>query len=94
MCSYFYWRDADLVKKIKKFAEGIDKSPHLWYSIIRKREQEISQEKGKKVMKYRVVFKDGKYWPTYFKTKRAAVLFQEQVGGEIQRKIGGNWCDY
>lgn len=45
-------------------------------------------------MKYRVVFKDGKYWPTYFKTKRAAVLFQEQVGGEIQRKIGGNWCDY
>lgn len=47
-----------------------------------------------KTMKYRVYFKDGKYFPTYFKTKRAAEMFQEQMGGEIQRKIGGEWCGY
>ena len=45
-------------------------------------------------MKFRVYFNDGKYFPTYFKTKKAAVLFQEQMGGEIQRKIGCEWCNY
>lgn len=45
-------------------------------------------------MKYRVYFKNGKYLPTYFSTKKAAVLFQEQMGGEIQRKIGGEWHNY
>jgi hypothetical protein len=42
--------------------------------------------------KFRVIHP--KYFPTYFKTKRAAVLFQEQMGGTIERKIGGNWCGY
>ena len=45
-------------------------------------------------MKYRVYFKDDKYFPTYFKTKREAVEFQARLGGEIQRKIGCEWCDY
>lgn len=45
-------------------------------------------------MKYRVYFKNEKYFPTYFKTKREAVEFQAQFGGEIQRKIGCEWCDY
>jgi hypothetical protein len=45
-------------------------------------------------MKFRVYFKDGKYFPTYFKTKREAVEFQDRIGGEIQRKIGGTWCNY
>lgn len=40
-------------------------------------------------MKFRVVHPA--YMPTYFKTKRAAVLFQEQMGGTIERRIGGNW---
>lgn len=40
-------------------------------------------------MKFRVVHPV--YMPTYFKTKRAAVLFQEQMGGTIERRIGGNW---
>lgn len=40
-------------------------------------------------MKFRVVHPH--YMPTYFKTKRAAVLFQEQMGGTIERRIGGNW---
>ena len=40
-------------------------------------------------MKFRVVHPA--YIPTYFKTKRAAVLFQEQMGGTIERRIGGNW---
>lgn len=40
-------------------------------------------------MKFRVVHP--RYMPTYFKTKRAAVLFQEQMGGTIERRIGGNW---
>ena len=45
-------------------------------------------------MKFRVYFKDGKYFPTYFKTKREAVEFQTRLGGEIQRKIGCEWCNY
>ena len=45
-------------------------------------------------MKYRVYFKDGKYFPTYFKTKREAEEFQARFGGEIQRKIGCEWCGY
>ena len=40
-------------------------------------------------MKFRVVHPA--YMPTYFKTKHAAVLFQEQMGGTIERRIGGNW---
>lgn len=40
-------------------------------------------------MKFRVIHPA--YMPTYFKTKRAAVLFQEQMGGTIERRIGGNW---
>lgn len=40
-------------------------------------------------MRFRVVHPA--YMPTYFKTKRAAVLFQEQMGGTIERRIGGNW---
>ena len=45
-------------------------------------------------MKFRVYFKDGKYYPTYFKTKKEAVLYQAQMGGEIQRKIGAEWYGY
>ncbi len=44
-------------------------------------------------MKYRVAFKDGKYFPTYFKTKKEAVTFQQEKGGCIQRKIGCEWFD-
>ena len=55
--------------------------------IVRKR-KEIKQ------MKYRVYFKNNKYFPTYFKTKKEAVEFQAQLGGEIQRKIGCEWCSY
>lgn len=50
------------------------------------------RDKGEIKMKFRVVHP--KYFPTYFKTKRAAMLFQEQMGGEIQRKIGGSWFGY
>jgi hypothetical protein len=49
---------------------------------------------GVKQMKFRVYHKDGKYFPTYFKTKKEAIEFQSCYGGEIQRKIGGNWCGY
>lgn len=45
-------------------------------------------------MKYRVYFKDGKYLPTYFKTKRDAKAFQDLMGGEIERKIGCEWVAY
>lgn len=45
-------------------------------------------------MKYRVYFPNGRYFPTYFKTKRAAEEFQNNLGGVIQRKIGGEWCNY
>jgi hypothetical protein len=45
-------------------------------------------------MKFRVYFKNGKYFPAYFKTKKEAVLYQEEMGGEIQRKIGGEWFGY
>lgn len=45
-------------------------------------------------MKFRVYFENGKYMPTYFKTKKEAVEFQLKLGGTIQRKIGGNWINY
>lgn len=45
-------------------------------------------------MKYRVYFKNGKYFPTYFKTKKEAVEFQTRLGGEVQRKIGCEWRGY
>lgn len=45
-------------------------------------------------MKYRVYFENGKYMPTYFKTKRAAAMFQEIMGGTIQRKVGCEWYNY
>jgi hypothetical protein len=32
--------------------------------------------------------------PSYFKTKRAAQMFQKIMGGEIQRKVGGEWYSY
>ena len=50
--------------------------------------------KGAKKMKYRVYFKNGKYFPTYFKTKKEAVEYQARLGGEIQRKISCEWCSY
>ena len=45
-------------------------------------------------MKFRVYFKDGKYFPTYFRTKKEAIEFQNVHGGEIQRKVGGEWYNY
>lgn len=45
-------------------------------------------------MKFRVYHKDGKYFPTYFYTKKEAVSFMNIHGGEIQRKIGGDWVGY
>ena len=41
--------------------------------------------------KFRVIHPN--YFPTYFKTKKAAKLFQEQIGGKIQRKIACDWYD-
>ena len=45
-------------------------------------------------MKFRVYFPNGKYFPTYFYTKKEAIAFQSIHGGEIQRKIGCNWVGY
>ena len=45
-------------------------------------------------MKYRVYFKNGQYFPTYFKTKKEAVAYQENHGGEVQRKIAYEWRNY
>lgn len=45
-------------------------------------------------MKFRVYQKDDKYFPSYFRTKKEAESFQVTHGGEIQRKIGGNWVGY
>ena len=45
-------------------------------------------------MKYRVYFDNGKYFPTYFKTKKEAAEFQTKFGGVIQRKIGCEWFSY
>ena len=43
-------------------------------------------------MKFRVIHPA--YLPSYFKTKRAAMMFQEIMGGTTQRKIGCEWFDY
>ena len=45
-------------------------------------------------MKFRVYFKDLRYFPTYFKTKKEAMEFQKIHGGNIQRKIGIEWVNY
>lgn len=45
-------------------------------------------------MKFRVYHKDGRYFPTYFRTKKEAESFMSVHGGEIQRKIGGGWFGY
>lgn len=43
-------------------------------------------------MKFRVIDKNGKYFPTYFKTKREAIAYTPNLANpEIQRKIGGGW---
>lgn len=36
----------------------------------------------------------GNIFATYFRTKKEAKAFAEQLGGQvhIERKIGGNWC--
>ena len=44
-------------------------------------------------MKYRVYFKNLKYFPTYFRLKREAVEFQKIHGGSIQKKIALDWVD-
>lgn len=44
-------------------------------------------------MKYRVYFKDNRYFSTYFRLKREAIAFQQAMGGTIQRKIGLEWFD-
>ena len=48
-------------------------------------------------MKYRVhneqnISSNGWVFHTYFKTKREAVAYAEEIGNAIiERKIGGNW---
>ena len=44
-------------------------------------------------MKYRIYFTSGKYFPTYFKTKKEAMEFQKFHGGSIQKKIALDWVD-
>ena len=44
-------------------------------------------------MKYRIIFENGKYFPSYFKTKTEAIAFQQRMGGCIQRKIGLEWLN-
>jgi len=38
----------------------------------------------------------GQYFHTYFRTKREAVAYAEQIGGNavIERKIGADWVAY
>ena len=57
------------------------------YDII-----QTDKRKGNKPMKFRVIHPA--YMPSYFKTKRAAQMFQNIMGGEIQRKVGGEWYGY
>lgn len=42
-------------------------------------------------MKFRVYFKDNKYFPTYFRTRREAAVYCKEHGGAIQKKIGNEW---
>jgi hypothetical protein len=43
-------------------------------------------------MKFRVIDKNGKYFPTYFKTKKEATAYLPKLENpQLQRKIGGEW---
>ena len=73
----------------------------LWYSIIRKREEQSQQSKGEKIMKYRVYNEQnyserlGCYLPTYFRTKKEAIAHAEKIGNAtIERKICSEWVAY
>ena len=44
-------------------------------------------------MKYRVIENSEKNWKfsQFFRTKKEAIAFQDEYGGTLQRKIGGEW---
>ena len=44
-------------------------------------------------MKYRVYFQNLRYFPTYFRTKKEAIAFQQEYGGSIQKKIAHEWVN-
>jgi N-acetylmuramoyl-L-alanine amidase CwlA len=54
----------------------------------------IPYKRKENIMRFRVYHRNSKWLPTYFRTKKEAVEFMEEHGGEIQRKIGGNWFGY
>lgn len=66
----------------------------IQYCQKENKQHNTKHKKGKYVMKFRVYYKDGRYFPTYFRTKKEAVGFQDKHGGEIQRKIGCDWVGY
>lgn len=66
----------------------------MCYNKGTKREGNTSKKKEIKIMKFRVYFKDNKYFSAYFYTKKEAIAFQNIYGGEIQRKVGCEWYGY
>lgn len=46
-------------------------------------------------MKYRVFKKETEHWnfSQYFYTKKEAIAFQIEYGGQLQRKIGNDWIN-
>jgi hypothetical protein len=67
----------------KIFEKGIDKAKNSCYNK--------EKNKGENIMRFRVVHPA--YMPTYFRTRRAAELFRQAVGGTIERKIGDGWFE-
>lgn len=46
-----------------------------------------------KKMRYRILKSKNERWSfcEYFRTKKEAIAFQDEYGGTLQRKIGGEW---
>jgi hypothetical protein len=66
----------------------------LYYIQIREHNTTYYTKERKNIMRFRVYHRNSKWLPTYFRTKKEAVEFMEEHGGEIQRKIGSNWFGY
>ncbi|MBQ8792760.1 MAG: hypothetical protein IJZ62_04025 [Clostridia bacterium] len=84
------------LKKFLKFLKKVLTFKNRRCNIKTVKGNTLTNKKKKEVMimKFRVYFKDGKYWPTFFRTKREAIAYQAEMGGEIQRLIGGEWIGY
>jgi hypothetical protein len=71
-------------------------------AIIKTKERHNNKHKGEKIMNYRVYNEKnwsermGTYFHTYFKTKREAMAYAKEIGGNavVEKKVATTWVAY